>query len=405
MTIVFFLPVILRDEHRRIYPMEKLEEEGNRIIILDATQYFNIYKRTATDDYLIKRIVECKDKKDFVQFRENLGDDPVIFVTNELYMNMANDIFDLFIRKRDKLLTASTRKFSGQYTYPSGTRKILIQLIHSADKYLPLHHFKFYYKKWRKIHVPDYFLGSTKFLNSSKTVLSVKKENRIFVHSDDINQAFESLEEIIDPSKKIGVFLDQMLPYFHGRNPDVHNTEVAREYKITYYENLVRTLKALKNKFDLDDIVIALHPESRAIREEIDQKFSPFTTYVGVSHELIKDSSVVFGHYSTAIGMAAFYRKPIVLLTDETQLSQPKRKKAISSYVDELGVKCVDMEKAATDISSSDININKGLYDSYVKKFLKENDYRGNSYYYAINRIKQDLTAKKSEKIVLENKI
>lgn len=394
MNIVFFLPVILRDEHRQIYPFEQLEREGNSVIILDATKYFKVYHRTATDDFLIKRIVECREKSHFLEFRKSLGNDPVLFVTNELYMKMAAEILDVMVKKQDKLLAASTRIFSGQFEYPKSLRKILLKSISFADGFLPLHFFKFYYKNIEKMYVPDYFLGSTKFLSSAKTILSVKRENRIYIHSDDVNKVYAPLEQIINPQKKIGVFLDQMLPFFNGRNPDVKNNEIAKEYKIEYYKNMVNTLKNIKTLYNLDEVVIALHPEARAIRDEIDKKYFPFSTFVGVTHELIKDAFIVFGHYSTSIGIAVFYKKPIILLKDKKMMSRPIIAKAIQSYVEELGVKTVEIDNFEIKILKEDIEVDLDRYENYVKKFMKEGSFQGNAYHFAINKIKKRILAK-----------
>lgn len=390
MTIVFFLPVIIRDEHRRIYPLEQLENEGYEVIILDATQYYKVYKPTTTDDFILNHLVKCKSKDDFKKFRNNLRDEPVIYVTNELYMSMAFEVLNILVRKKDRLLSAFTRFTSGHYKYPNTFKKKLIDIIRYFHDKIPLHPFRFYYRNIKKIYTPDYFLGSTEFLTSVKTYLSVRKNNIVCVHSDDINYAYRSLDHVLDPAEKTGVFIDQMMPYIHGRNPDVHNKEIAKEYKIKYYKNLVATLKKLKSEFELDDIVIALHPEAIPIREEIDDKFLPFRTFTGCSHELIKDSSMVFGHFSTALGMAVFYKKPIILLKDQEIMDYPGRMNFINSYKRELGLKIINMDSNFV-ISQEDAEINMSLYNIYIKKFLKENTYEGNSYYYAIQEIIQDL--------------
>jgi len=390
MTIVFFLPVIIRDNHRSIYPLEQLENEGHQVIILDATQYYQIYHPTVTDSFILEHLKECKNKNDFIRFRENLGDEPVIFVTNELYMSMAFEILNILVRKNDRLLSASTRYTAGHYKYPGVFKKKFIDLVRFLHNLFPLHLFKFYYRYIKKIYTPDYFLGSTQFLTGFKTFLSVPKKNILCVHSDDINNVYRPLKQVVNPDRKIGVFIDQMIPYFNGRNPDVHNKETGKEYKVDYYKNLVKTLKTLQSEFELDDIVIALHPEANLIRQEIDSKFYPFRTFIGFSHELIKDSSMVFGHFSTAIGMAVFYKKPIILLKDQMIMNYPGRMGYINSYNQELGLKILSTDSSFT-VSKEDGEVNVNLYNNYVKKFLKENAYKGNSYYYAIKQIKEDI--------------
>ena len=391
MTIVFFLPVILRDSHRRIFAMDELIQEGNRIIILDATDYYKIYRRTATDSFLIERTVECKTKSDFIKFKNSLIDEPVIFVSDNLHMKMCYEIFKILVRKQDKLLVSSTRFTPAHYKYPEGLGKILTIIINSSDKFFPLHLFRPYYSKYRKIFVPDYYLGATEFLTPMNIKLSVRRKNRIFVHADDINFAFEPMKDIIEPKKKIGVFLDQMLPYFNGRNPDLYNEDVNREYKKTYYRNLVATLKQFKQKLNLDEVIIALHPEAKNIREKIDMKFHPFKTYLGKTHELIKDSTIVFGHFSTSLNIAAFYKKPILLLLDNEILNRKDRSGFINSYSEELQLSKINIDNQIHCVSENSFEIDNQLYDQFIKKFLKEIPYQGNATFYAINKVKEEI--------------
>lgn len=390
MTIVFFFPVILRDAHRRIYGMDELEQDGHKIIILDATKHFKIYHPTVLDPFILKRTIICENINDFRNFRDDLIDDITIFITDYLYMKMAYSVLNILIIKQDILLAASARFTPGHHNIPKGAKGVLYKLVRFADNYFPLHIGKLYYK-FQNFYVPDYFLGATKFLTPTNTILSVRKKNRIYVHSDDINRDVALQNRILNPQNNVGVFLDQMLPYFNGRNPDLDNTNINKKYKIDYYTNLVRTLENLKEELGLDEIVIALHPEAVSIRTEIDNKFWPFRTFIGVSNELIKESSVVFGHYSTAIGMAVFYKKPIILFVDSHIREYPNRLKFINLYKIALGLSQVLMDENNNDISRISMEVNEELYDLYSKKFLKEISYEGNSYNYAVNKILADI--------------
>lgn len=399
MTLVFFFPVILRDSHRHIFAMDKLEQDGNRIVILDATEYYKIYHRTTTDQFLIDRMVACKTKSDFSSFRSSLEEEQVIFVSDNLHMKMCYEVLNIIISNKDRLIVSSTRFTPAHYKYPAGFEKLLVNFINFGEAFLPFNLFKKYYSNYKKVYVPDYFLGATEFLTPINIKLSVKPSNRIFVHADDINYAFEPQSNSLDSSKKVGVFLDQMLPYFNGRNPDVHNKEVNKEYKKTYYSNLVGTLKKLKKEFDLDEIVIALHPEAKTIKEEIDSKFYPFPTAIDMTHEIIKDSQIVFGHFSTSLNIAAFYKKPIILLTDNNMLQRSDRRGFITSYSNELQLKKINIDEDQQKVSKDDLEIDNDLYDLYIKKFLKEIPYQGNAMFYAINKVKKELVGKQNKLI------
>ena len=386
MKIIFFLPVIIRDAHMRIFPLERLEKEGHTVIILDATEYFGVYKRTATEPLLLKHTIECKTRENFISFKNDFSREPVLYVTNSSYLRLAKDVLSILVRKQDKLLSATTRTFAGLHTYHKGVRKFIENFIRSSDHILPWYSLRIYYKYFRGNYIPDYFLGSTEFLLPLKAYLTVKRKNRFLVHSDDVNQVYEPLEGYIDPQKRIGVFMDQMIPYINRRNPGTIPESMEENYKNDYYSNLRRCLNQLKKQFDLDEIVIALHPEAKTLREEIDKKYQGFRTFENVAHELIRDSFVVFGHFSTVIGFAIFYKKPVILINDH--LINSTFKKGINSFIQEIDAQVVNMDQPE-DLDKTSLNFNQRAYFNYTRKFMKDNEIKDNSFYYAIKEIEK----------------
>ena len=396
MTIVFFCPNILRNAHRSIFDLDKLKEQGYDIVLLDASSYYG-YKFGATDDLILEHRVTCSKLEDFEQFRDSLPDDSVLFVTFDNYMKFAAPILKLIIRKQDRLLTYHTKRSSGVDLPKGKGRKYIDRFIRVVDKVVPLHHFQFYYRKKHKLYIPDYFLCSTDFLIPTKVFFTVKRQNRISVHADDINETFREDKEIIDKKSRFGVFLDQGIPFIK----QTHVLQFKEEdplpdgYLETYYENLENSLRRLKRDLDLDEVVISLHPVALRFEEELKNKFSGFRTFMGTTKDLVRDAQVVFGHYSTAINFAVFYKKPVLILTDDILLNaHPIIRDNILFFQKELGMKNYAMDKDEKTVLEENLLDNK-KYGDYTRKFLKDNAIEENSYFYAINRIAKDMNKKK----------
>ncbi|BFU76843.1 hypothetical protein ALC152_00580 [Arcobacter sp. 15-2] len=110
----------------------------------------------------------------------------------------------------------------------------------------------------------------------------------------------------IDKISNIGVFVDQYLP-FHTEG------ECAKE-KLDgklYYESLEKYLRLAKQKYKLDEIIILCHPNS--LKKEL-EFIKHHKTIYGDSYSYIKNSKIVFGHYSNALSIAVQFDKKIVSL-------------------------------------------------------------------------------------------
>ncbi|MDT0644227.1 hypothetical protein RM553_15425 [Zunongwangia sp. F363] len=389
MKIIFFCPNILRDAHRRIFQLDRLKEENYDFVFLDATAYYN-NSATATDELILKNRKKCSSLADFKNFREQLPQEPALYVSFDQYMQFAAPVLDILVRKKDKVLTYHTKRFSSVHIPSSSIRKFTDNAIRKLDKVLPLHLLKQYYRRRYGFFVPDYFLCSTSNLVPTKIFFSVKRKNRIIVHSDDINHTLENKPAVFDTSKKVGVFLDQVMPYQTILHPGIEQETPPVGYKEYYYEQLAGCLKSLKNELDLDEIVIALHPDAVKFADEVQESFKNFRTFIGMTHELIRDSEVVFAHSSTALGWAIYHQKPVVLLKEEYLMRQLMGK-YITFFEENLGFETYPMENKK-EKTTPQLLIDHQKYKDYTMKFLKDNKIRENSYYYAFNYIKKDIS-------------
>lgn len=394
MTVVFFCPNILRDVHRDIFNLDRLKDEGYNFILLDATEYYN-HKSTAIDKLILDNRVKCDTKEDFITFKNKFSQGPVLYVTFDQYMKFAAPILNILVRKQDKLLSFHTKRFSSAQFPSNKTRIFFDKVVVKLDKFLPLHYCKPFYKWKHKLYIPDYYLCSTSYLMPTKAYFTIKKNRRIIMHSDDVNHIINNRKPVvIDKNKKTGVFLDQVIPFQDRLHPLLVKEAPPKGYIDTYYTNLENTLNDLKKKFKLDEVVIALHPDAVKLKEELSDKFNGLRTFIGATNELIRDSQVVFGHSSTALGFAIFYKKPIILLKDKVLMNESHIRKFILFYEETLGLKTIYMD-SPNKVEKDIVSIDDKKYSDYIRKFMKENDIQENSFYYAIKKVNQDLDSKK----------
>jgi hypothetical protein len=389
MTVIFFCPNILRDYHGDLFCLDRLIQEGFNPILLDATKYYN-HNSTATDKLIVSRTVECATAKDFEVFRAELPKEPVLFVAFDFYLKKSSPVFDMLIRKQDKILSYFTKRFSDTAERKALLDRYVKKIIVEGNNFLPLHSFKFWYRKHHSKYIPDYFLCSTEYLLPIKTYLTVKKKNIFNVHADDINKIIE-LPIKSQNKKRIGVFLDQGLPFVNRTHPKLYTKPLPPRYLDEYYKKVSDKLEQFKNELGLDEIVVALHPDAPIFKSELKGKFQNHRTVLGNTPQLIKDATIVFGHCSTALSFAIYFEKPVIIFTDHYVKDYDTNLK-LSTYffIENLGMNEVDLDEN-TVLSWENITIDKTKYLDYKTKYLKDNDIQENSYFYAIKQIQNDL--------------
>ncbi|MGY5850477.1 hypothetical protein [Salegentibacter sp. F14] len=380
MKVVFYFAKILRNSHLEIFELDKLVSKGYEVILLDLTKMHG-GRATCDNEFMLSLITQCYSKEDLTNFVRNLGSEPVIYVCNDSYLTKPYDSLNILKRDQDRILGFRTKTIPIQHKNLSILKRVLRATFRRDNIFHSL--FQKVYKFKRNYLIPDYFLCSTNYDLPLKIALTLKKENIIIAHADDINKTLK-VDSSAKTNQRTGVFLDQLLPIAYKNHfPD--------KYFEQYYEKLGKSLDALKVEFDLDEILIAEHPESKIYSEKLKDKFKGYSRLRGRTHELIRDSSVVFAHFSTSIGFAAFYQKPIVMLKDRKFEDVERISLAMKSFVDMLNLPIMDMDTRNTK-ALIDLSVDKKSYDDYIKKFLKDGIVNENSYYYAIRKIHSDIS-------------
>ena len=377
MTIIFCFYKILRNSHRQIFELDKLVKEGYEIVLLDLLKLSG-GNPTVDDDFILKHRKVINHKSDLHDFKASLKDEPAIFITNDSYLQKLGGVFNILIRKQDRLLAFRIKATVFAYKEDSGVRLWFRKLV-ERTKWIPWYKLKGIYGLNHTYYAPDYFMCSTTFYMPLKAYLTVKRDNILIVHSDDVNRIVGD-NTVVEDRQRIGVFLDQILPFAYRGKIDVEK----------YYQNVENTLTELKKLYQLDRIIISEHPESEAIKEELKDKYQNFERSRRNSQILIKNAKVVFAHFSTSIGMAVFYEKPVILLIDDHLKEIKHIENAVETYRKNLHFPMVDMENIK--FPPLNLKINDTLYSSYVRKFMRDNsDVNENSYHYAIKKINTDM--------------
>ena len=393
MTVIFFCPLILRDYFKELFDIEGLMKQGYNPIFLDATKYYNSVA-TATDELILSRSISCGSEEDFRGFKKMLPKEPVLYLIYDLQLNMASKPLDLIFRKHDKILSYHSKRFAPLEYKKSKIKKIADYIVKYLGEVLPIHFLSFYYKTKSK-YKPDYYLCSTKHLIPPKIYLTIPKRKRYVVHADDINKLIYLKSNKLRKEKKFGVFLDQGIPFLRRTHPKLYTKGYPPGYLEEYYKKVRTTLSLLKDHYELDEIVIALHPDAVKFQKELSGKFDGFPTILGETPKLIRDAEVVFGHNSTSLSYAVYFNKPAIVFTDHFLRNYHQRIwEYIKFFIDQVGMVQIDMDANQIDQIK---NLKKGKiidfkkYNKYLRKFVKDNNIQENSYHYAIRKIEYDM--------------
>ncbi|SFN73713.1 hypothetical protein [Salegentibacter flavus] len=386
MKIVFFIPKILRDSHRYIYNFDRFEAEGLDFAILDATIFYGNVA-TTTENIILQNRYIIRDKEDFDNFNQTLPKESILYVIKDHDLNYSSRELKKIIRKNDIILSYNTKTFATLETPPKW-RTLIEKSVRKLAEVLPLHFLKYYYSIFYNIPLPDYYLCSTSYLLPLKAYLTVKPANRFSVHADDMNHIInEPSERFVEEGKKLAVFLDQGIPFLHKTHPGVYKDSFPEEYLDNYYSNLMTTFSHIKKTSNIDEIIVALHPDAVVFEKELYGKFPGIQTIIGKTKDLIREADLVLAHNSTSINFAVYYEKPVLIFKDDLIYNyHPRVKKLFDFYTGYLNMNSIYIDKNLQDQQAKPF-IDRERYQLYKNRYIKDNHIQENSYYYAINRI------------------
>ena len=205
------------------------------------------------------------------------------------------------------------------------------------------------------------------FLCSGSKSTSSQPHNviEIWTHSFDYQDYLDLKNDC--ELKDIGSYalsIDQSAPS-HPDYETHNNTPPVSENK--YYKSMNSFFDFFEKKTGLD-IVIAGHPRRSP---EASNCWNGRRQITGKTHELIRQSSIVLSHYSTALSFAIIYRKPILIVTTNEYLNS-YRKYQFLSFSETLNIDIINVDNYdENEITDEIYLINEELMKDYNEKYIK----------------------------------
>lgn len=180
---------------------------------------------------------------------------------------------------------------------------------------------------------PDYIFRAGKFSS-----LPFSKKCKVLpINYCDYDSSLKSGDDL--PAELKGknycVFIDQFIP----GHPDFINNDIDQ---LKYYQSISSFLLKIEKKYGFIP-VIALHPKADSNVFEN----SGILTFKHKTIHLIKNSSLVVAHYSTAISFAAIYNKPVLFIINDEMLKCALTKmfrKQIRNHANFFGAKVINCD-------------------------------------------------------------
>jgi len=218
---------------------------------------------------------------------------------------------------------------------------------------------KFY--SMRKNYTPDVLVQC-----GLSTREKVKAKNILYAHCTDYDVYLNMKNKPEIKKDPYAVFIDEGMTnhqdyYYLGIKPPVSENQ--------YYPTLIKFLK----KFEIESglkVKFAIHPKSLNIN--ISKFLKDFDCSSGNTAELVKSSSIVLLHASSALSYAILFNKPTVFLTSK-DLNKSWIGPEINSFAQFMSVKAINMNKdldKKINIQNL-LKINKEKYKNYLDQFLK----------------------------------
>ena len=198
------------------------------------------------------------------------------------------------------------------------------------------------------------------------TILKSKK--KLFAHSMDydIYLKLKKNKSLVSRIPPYAVFIDQDLV----THPDLkifnYDSPVSEK---KYFASLLNFFKNFKIKTGLD-IKFAVHPKSR--NKKLKDLLQGVDFSLGKTAELIKNSSLVMLHSSTALSFAILFKKPTIFITTD-ELKKSWLGPRIKNFSKQVGRKPVNIdEDLGQQLNLKEVfNLDKEKYSKYINQYLK----------------------------------
>ncbi|MFA5147187.1 MAG: hypothetical protein WC515_07425 [Candidatus Omnitrophota bacterium] len=163
----------------------------------------------------------------------------------------------------------------------------------------------------------------------------------------------------------MAVFLDEYVPF----HPDyMHMGVKPFSEKDDYYPAMRNFFRFVEAKYKVR-VVIAAHP--KADYENHPDYFEGRPVVKNRTAELVRDSSLVMAHSSTAINFSVLFKKPLIFITTD-RLDRSPQKELISVTAASLGKVAVNIDHFSEDDLEDVLAVDEKAYDNYRNTYIKQ---------------------------------
>jgi len=336
------------------------------IFVFDFTKVTNpsLYKIVKKNQIKLRNFYKVNNFKNFENF----------FLNKKFFTTILNiNNYELVVKINNffKKNSVSVTLIQNHFVMPF--KKTLFQKISSSiytllDKKRILLKIRYLsYKKKNTFHVTNAFVCGRKALNHS----AIGRETKIIrSHSNeyDIHLRSKFNKQLVNIRKNdYAVFLDQYLPF---------HTDAKIFKKLNSKVSEEKYFPALNNFFSLFEkntkkkIIIAAHPKSYYSNKDKNFWYGR-SFYKNKTYELIRNSSYVLAHTSTAISYAVILKKPIIFLTSNEYIKSYDNFR-VHGYADYFKQPLINIDELKEfKFNSKLTKIQKKVYKKYFDDYIK----------------------------------
>lgn len=195
----------------------------------------------------------------------------------------------------------------------------------------------------------------------------ISKDTEIlWAHSLDYDIFLEEKDKPTQVDMKMGVFLDEYLPF----HPDyIHMGVSPPSAPEDYYPILCRFFDLLERECGIQ-IVIAAHP--RAHYEERCKNFGRRRVYKGKTAELVRQSGLTIAHASTSLNFAVLFQKPVLFITTNRLQQSPVAGPYIVTMATWLNKTPINLDELPHIDWEKELTVDQASYARYQEAYIKK---------------------------------
>jgi len=214
---------------------------------------------------------------------------------------------------------------------------------------------------------PSYiFAAGSKSLYALKNYKSskLKKTKTVKCHSLDYERYLEYKDKLPDKNFENSiVYIDQ---YLEGSYEFLLSDEKIVASRESHWKSINNFLENLSVKMK-KKVIIAGHPK----RNQREKKIFNYEIIYNETANLIKNSSLVVGHNSTAVSLVVLFQKPYIAITTDEIIKDAYQYFSIKKFSEELGTKLINVDLFKDYNSYDFLKYDENLYKTYIENYVK----------------------------------